>query len=276
MLFEFYRYIIVLLGTIISAHTDIKTGFILDKVTYPMIALGILFTLGDVFLEMNFFQLLVPIAIFALGYLLYFLGKLGGGDVKIFTAMALLLPYYRGQPFVLNVLLLAALSSVVVISAYYLFRYFRKGVKVKENRGDIIKAFFLGVALMLYFFFLMQLGFLSLEYAVVLFVPLCFALLFLAFRTGIKKNFFLKYVPPGKLEEDEIIAKEFIDPGILAECGLSVKGIITEKDAKKLARLGLKEIPVYRELPPFAPFLLFGVAVSYFWPDLFTQLFFPF
>ncbi len=103
-MFELVRYLIVIAGTAISACTDIKTGLILDKITYPMLALGVLFSAADVLLEQSFTQLLVPLAVFAFGFALYYLGKLGGGDVKIFTAMALLLPFYRGEPFILNVL----------------------------------------------------------------------------------------------------------------------------------------------------------------------------
>jgi len=184
------RYLIVLLGTAVSTYTDIKTGLILDRVTYPMIGLGAAFTLADLFFSHNFFQLVVPVGVLVLGYFLYYLGKLGGGDVKIFTAMAFLLPYYKGEPFVLNVLLIAALSSVVVVSSYYLFKYFRSGVRVKENRRDMLKAFALGVLLLLYFVSLHTLGFMELSSALILFVPLLFALFFLAFQTGIKKNFF--------------------------------------------------------------------------------------
>jgi len=279
MIFELARYLIVLAGTLISTYTDIKTGLILDKVTYPMILAGLLFTAADIFTGWNFIQLLIPVGVFALGYLLYYAGKLGGGDVKIFTAMALLLPYYRNEPFVLNVLLIAALSSVMAISVYYLSKYFRKakkGSRIKENRRELLKAFMLGIALLLYFLVLHQLGFLALWHVLLLFIPLLFALLFLAFQKGIKESFFLKRIPISKLEEDEIIAREFLSKDILAGSGLSLKGIITKEDAKKLKDAGLKKVPVYRGMPPFAPFLLLGVIISFYWPSLFSELFLPF
>jgi len=273
---ELFRYAIVLLGTLISTYTDVKTGLILDKITYPMIALGVLFTIYDLYSTAAFFQLVVPAGVFVLGYALYYFGKLGGGDVKLFTGMALLLPYYQNQPFVLNVLLVAALTSVVAISSYYLVKYFRVGIKMKENRSSLIKSFALGILLLMYFVFLYLLGFIRVFAAVSLFIPMFFALLFLAFENGIKKNFFLKHISLKELEEDEIIAKEFIDQAVLSEAGLSFKGVISVEDAKKLVKLGLKELPVYRSLPPFAPFILLGVIFSFFWPDFFSLVFFPF
>ncbi|MFH1234881.1 MAG: hypothetical protein V1493_04695, partial [Candidatus Diapherotrites archaeon] len=119
------------------------------------------------------------------------------------------------------------------------------------------------------------LGFMQLWQALALFAPLLLGLCAMAFQSGIYKAFFLKYVSPKELEEDEIIAKEFLEPAVLSEAGLSVKGIVDWKAAEKLAKAGVHKIPVYRSLPPFAPFLLVGVIISYFVPDLFLLIFFP-
>lgn len=272
---ELLRYLIVLIGTALATVTDVKSGLILDKITYPMIALGIFFTGLDLFFTKNFLQLFIPVGVFSLGYALYYLGKLGGGDVKIFTAMSLLLPYFKGEPFILNVLLIAALSSVTVISLYFLIKYFRKGINVKENRKEMLKSFLLGLALLLYFLLLHQFGLLELTHVLILFFPLSLALLFLAFQKGIKRNFFLKFVSPSELEEDEIIAKEFLKKDLLQGSGLSIKGILEKENAQRLTALGIEKIPVYRSLPPFAPFLLLGVIISFFYPGLFSELFLP-
>ncbi|MEM0360131.1 MAG: prepilin peptidase [Candidatus Diapherotrites archaeon] len=272
---EMIRYFVVFAGTAISAYTDLRTGLILDKVTYPMIALGIVFSIADVFFLNSFTQLVVPLLVFAFSFLLYYLGKLGGGDVKIFTAMALLLPSFQGQPFVLNVLLVAALSSISILSVYFLFRYFSLKKRERVERKEKARAILLGIAIMLYFAVFVQLGFMGFLQALLLGVPLFLGVFAMAFQSGIYREFFLKYVSPKELEEDEIIAKEFLEPAVLAEAGLSIKGVLDLKAAEKLARAGVKKIPVYRSLPPFAPFLLFGVIVSYFVPDLFSLVFFP-
>ena len=41
------RQAIVLIGTLAGGYTDAKTGLILDRITYPMIALGILLSLVE-------------------------------------------------------------------------------------------------------------------------------------------------------------------------------------------------------------------------------------
>jgi len=273
MQFELLRYFIVLVGTVISTFTDIKTGLILDKITHPMIALGLLFTLFDILVEQSFMQLVVPLSVFGIGYGLYYAGKIGGGDVKIFTAFALLLPYHQNQPFVLNVLLIAVLSSITLISAFFVFGYWRMGIDWGECKKDIWKSALLAIAIMLYLIIMFQLGFLNLIHVIVLVVPMLFGLVALAFQKGIYKEFFLKLVSINQIEEDEIIAREFIDPAVLHGAGLSIKGVISKKEAKKLVGAGLGKIPVYRSLPPFAPFLLLGVIISFFFPNFFSMIF---
>lgn len=274
MLFEELRFFIVLVGTMAASYTDIKTGLIYDRITYPMIALGICFTIADVFYEKNMLLLLFPLAIFSFSYVLYFLGKLGGGDVKIFLALSLLLPSYKNKPFFISALFAAALVSVVVISAFYLFKFIKmkKKPRIELNRS-IVECVLLGIALLLYFATLLYLGLIKLYSALFLAIPLAFALIFLALRRQIQGEFFLRWVRIDELEEDEIIAKEFLSKDMLDKLGASIKGIITEKDKEKLKKLGITRIPVYRDLPPFAPFLLIGVLLAYFWPDLFLNLF---
>jgi Flp pilus assembly protein protease CpaA len=274
MFAEDIRLLILLIGATISSYTDLKEGLIYDKVTYPMIALGVLFISLDLFFERNLYYLLIPLVIFLFSYLLYFSGKLGGGDVKIFLATALLLPYYRGQPFLLSALLIAALTSSLVISAIILFKFFRikKRSKIVLS-ADLLRSIALGIVILLYFVALAYLGTLNTLALIIFSIPLFSSLVFLAFRRQIQECFFLRWLSIDELEEDEIIAKEFLDKSIVSRLGLSMRGIISEKDKERLKSIGITKLPVYRDLPPFGPFLLFGIAVSAFIPDLFLKLF---
>ena len=170
-------------------------------------------------------------------------------------------------------MLIAVLSSITIISAYFVFGYWRKGIDWKESKKDIWKSCLLAIAILLYLLIMFQLGFLKLLHITALFVPMFFGLVALAFQKGIYREFFLKLVSLNELEEDEIIAREFIDPAVLHGAGLSIKGVISKKEAKKLFGAGLTKIPVYRSLPPFAPFLLLGVILSFFFPEFFSLIF---
>ena len=182
------RQAVVLLGLGASTVTDIKKGLIYDTVTYPMIAIGIIINLFDFQAE----HFLIPGIVFALGFSLYYLGKIGVGDVKIFTAMALLLPFFHGQIFILHSLLAAAIISVIFLSSFYVIKYARLGINFQENKKGIINSSMLGIAMALFFLAVFQQRMMPLYSILVLFVPLLFALVFMAFQHGIRKNFFLK------------------------------------------------------------------------------------
>jgi len=267
MIFEI-RAAALLIGTALGAYTDARTGLILDKITYPMIALGILLNLA----EWNLEAFAVPAAVFAIGFALYWLGKIGGGDVKLFTGIALLLPLYNGRVFIVHALLGAALLSMVFYSVYFVARYWRKGIRLQENREGITRALVLGAIIAAYMYYMTAMGFLTGTVPVMLAVVMGFALLFLALEKGIKKNFFLKEIALEKLEEDEVVATEFLEHGLKEKLGLGFKGIIGNREVEKLRELGVKSIPVYRSMPPFGPFIFLGVAAALFFPELFGFL----
>lgn len=276
MFFEI-RALIAIIASLIGAYTDFKTGFIYDKITYPLIVLGIIFNAWEIIATgaslNNFISLFAPaIVVFAIGYLFYFTGKIGGGDVKIFSGLALILPTINGEIFVVNVLLFSVLIASVCISLYFLAKYAKKGIDWKENTKSIQKAFLFAILLIAYFFFLSQFGLRNLT-LIVLIIPLFLALLFLALEKGIRKNFFLKWIALNEIEEDEIIAEDFLEEEMRKKLNLGFKGLIQPKDAEKLMQLGIEKLPVYRNLPRFGPFIFFGVLLAILIPNAFALLF---
>ncbi len=258
----------LLAGTAVSAYTDAKTGLILDKVTYPMIALGIISNLLE--FDLNLF--VVPVVVFAIGYVLYWLGKIGGGDVKLFTGIALLLPYLGGKIFIVHALLAAAILSIVFYSVYYVGKYWRTGIDLRENKQGIVSSAILGAIIAVYFFHLVSMQFMDATVAAIFFTTVLFALFFFAFERGIKRNFFLREVELGKLEEDEVIATEFLDKDIKEKLKLYFKGIFGKGEIEELKKQEVKKVPIYRGMPPFAPFVFIGIVIVLWKPELFGFL----
>ncbi len=273
------RYAVILIGSLIAAYTDYKTGYIFDKITYPMIAVGILLNLFELGIEVSLEKFLelfsVGIIVFALGYAMYFLGKIGGGDIKLFTAIALLLPFETGifplNIFVLNSLIWAGITSLLFYGVYFVLKYARKGIIWKENIEGMKKAVGLGVLILFYFLMVYYAGMEKL--ILVLLIPMAVALIFIALEKGIKKNFFLKKISIEKMEEDELIAVEFEKKETLEKLNLGLKGVLGEKEKKELQKAGVKELLVYRDLPKFGPFIFVGVLINLVFPQLLVALF---
>ena len=270
--FMIIRMAAILLGSGAAAYTDAKTGLIDDKITYSMIAVGLVLNVIAFATSFDNFLFLIPALVFAVGFVLYWFGKIGGGDVKLFTGITLLMPVFNGKVYILHVLVVAAVLSIVFYSVYYVGRYWRKGISFKENKQSIISSAFLAAILGIYFYYLTLMQGISPIIGVVFYATALFALLFMAFDKGIKKNFFLKEVEIEKLEEDEVIATEFLDAEIKKKLKLYLKGIFGNKEIEELKKIGVKKVPVYREMPPFAPFVFFGVLVLLWAPEILSFL----
>ncbi|MEM4364211.1 MAG: A24 family peptidase, partial [Candidatus Diapherotrites archaeon] len=85
---ETIRTITLITATGIAAYTDYKTGYIYDTITKPLILIGAILNI----IENNYYAFLLPIIIYVIGYLLYKTGKIGGGDVNLYTGIAMIMP----------------------------------------------------------------------------------------------------------------------------------------------------------------------------------------
>ncbi len=106
----------------VATYTDIRQRRIPDWLTYSSTALGVIYWL----ILGNYSVLLHVAGTFALAYLLYRIGLWAGGDVKLFTALAALNPYFvtvfgYSVPFVLALFLSSLLSAFVLGFPWMLF-----------------------------------------------------------------------------------------------------------------------------------------------------------
>jgi len=265
LIIQLIQQIVLAIGTLTGAVTDAKTGYIYDWVTYPMIAIGIITSL----IAWQTTNLILGALIFIGLYLMYRTGKIGGGDVKIFTGIALLNPF-NDINFLATAALAAAALSLIFYSIFFTIKYARKGIDWKYNQKGILGAVVLGFALLFYFTIMSQTGLVGTEMTYFIGVPFMFGLLFLALQKGITKEFFQKRILLKNIEEDEILAAGANSKKLLAIMKGNV--LVGPKNAAKLRRNGIKSIIVLRELPKFGPFIFLGVAFALMQPNFFLLL----
>jgi len=257
---------VLFLGTLLGGITDAKTGYIYDKITYPMIAIGAILS----FVQLQWFNIGLAVGIFILMYIGYRFGKIGGGDVKIFTGIALLNPY-NNLEFVLAIALFAAIGAMLFYSVFYSLKYLRKGFVLKDNKEGIRSAGVLGIAVIIYFFVLVQNGFFNEMILYIIGVPFAAGIVFIALQKGIKKEFFEKKISLKEYEEDEIIVEERNTKKVLDI--MKGKQLVGEKELSQMKKNGIKHIWVLRDLPRFGPFIFIGVIMAMLMPNIFSLLF---
>ncbi len=263
---QLIQQLILLIGTLTGAITDIKTGYIYDWITYPMILLGIILSISQG--QTN--NLLYAGILFAVFFLAYKFGKLGGGDVKIFAGICLLNPY-NNINFLATTIFSAALMSMIFYSAYYTIRYARKGLSVKKNKEGIIKAGIMEIILITYLGLMAHYEALQMQTAFLLGIIFSLGMVFVALQKEIKKEFFDKKIRLTEIEEDEIISQNN-NQTILKL--LKGKELIEKREIELLKKTKITEIIVLRNLPKFGPFILLGVIIGTMYPDLIIKLLF--
>ena len=106
------RIFLILVFSFIAVCTDVKSGNIYNCITYPMIIIGL--ALNIIFNEYIFISIIGAIVLYLLGLILTKKG-LGGGDIKLFIGIYMLLPMYHNIIFILYVMLISTLISYVYL-----------------------------------------------------------------------------------------------------------------------------------------------------------------
>ncbi|HNV00946.1 MAG TPA: A24 family peptidase [archaeon] len=257
---------ILLIGTLSGAITDIKTGYIYDWITYPMIIIGLILSI----MQGQMTNLLIAGIIFVILLIGYKFGKIGGGDVKLFTAISLLNPFNNIE-FIITLIFTASLLSMTFYSTNYIIKYLKKGIELKKEKEGIKKAIFFSLILVGYLAILLNFGMIKIEIAIILGIPFLLGLIFIALQNGIKENFFEKKIKLKDAEEDEILSKN--NPQKILDI-VNGKELIEEKEIALLKKHNIKEIIVLRNLPKFGPFIFLGTIIALNYPTLIITLLF--
>lgn len=259
------RVMLSLIFLFIASLTDIHKRIVPDKVSFSFIGFAILIN----FLDFNPINFLPGIIVFIIGLIIYYLGKLGGGDIKMITGLALMIPFFNGKTFVLQASIFAALTSLLFYSVYFTTKILRKKkILFSEIKKDAYIALLLFVFLLAYFILLKN--FYSFNTLFLFFVPLFASLPFIALQQEIKKEFFLKEVTLNELDEDEVVAFEFLSKELQEK--FKLKKIITEEDKLFLKKNGFNSIKIYSGMPAFMPFVFLGTLIALFNPTMLSSI----
>ena len=278
---------VLLLGLLYSAYTDLKTGYVQDWLSHTMIGLGIM-SVFVYFPDRALESLAVGAIVFAVGYVLYIYGNIGGGDVKLFTAIALLVPYYSGEvtqiaaylgvsyiappyPFIVSVFLVSGILFMMFISVYYFIRVIRLRKKIGKFREKMFKGIVYAAILMPFFYYWTLVSFaMSLLY-----IPIFFTCMIIPFKDDFIRFFFAQKKAISKLDDDDIIAIEILDKNLLAKLGIK-RRTHTMKELERIKANARKHristITVCENLPKFVPYILLSVIINLAAGDAFLYM----
>jgi len=263
---------LALIGTGISAITDWKTGYIYDKITYPLIALGILLTI----LSLNPYfianTLVMAGLVFVIGYALYYTGQIGGGDVKIFTALTLLLPITvePGLPAFFMILVVATLINVLGTIAYYGSKYVLYEKKKEVGLSKLIIGIALVLLSIMYTNIILNMQILTTFGVVLVVVPLIAAIFYTVFGDDMNNKTFAKQISMSKVEDGDVLAPNKIDKKIRKILG--AKKVLDEAAIKKLKKHKIKKLWIYANAPAFGPSIFIATIITVFYPDWFLLM----
>lgn len=239
--------IILILGTFIGGVTDAKTGYIYDWITYPMIIMGIILS----FLQGFWFNIFSSAIIFISLFILYKFGKIGGGDVKLFTAIALLNPF-NNLDFIISLFLLSAISAMLFYTIYYSLKYVRKNKMKNITTNSIIKGIGIILFVLIYFSFLYFNNFINELFVFIFGLPFLTFGIYFIFQKEIENTFFQKRISINKLDEDEVLSKNNSEKIFKL---INNKTFVEEKEIEILKKNKIKNLLVMRDLPKFGPFI---------------------
>ncbi len=263
--FEGIRIVVAVLMLAVGTYFDMfKNKNVPDNFLYLCLGVALLFAVFP-FNDLSLYALVQGVFIFAIGYMMYKAGQIGGADVYLITAVALLLPVPPSVagvgmaiPFIFFVIIFAGLLFTTYNVAYFVVKLSREKI-TKIDWAYLI----LAVPFAIFAYFYLNSIFYSPVYFSIITILFIGAVVFGAFREDIMRHAVAR-VPVEKAEE-EVFASEYASE---RERRVVKVRVIDKKTIEELKKAKIKEITVYGKLPLFIPFLLAGVLLSLFFANL--------
>ncbi len=264
---------VALAGTGITAWQDYRTGYLSDKITVPMIGAGVL--LAPFIFPDPVLAYVTALGVFLLGFAGYAFGQIGGGDVLLFTALALLVPGSLANapsppyPPVVSVFLIAGLIGPLFFTPLKThYRLYKKRNEIKDYWKKLAKGILLGSMTFPLFVLYSQVS--PRIWLLAPFFVLGFSISF--FKLDVLRLFCLKAKRVSEVDEEEIIATEFIPEHVRKKLGIKRRTLIgkeLERMKEKASEEGVEEIPVYENVPVFVPSILAALVLYLVFGDVF-------
>lgn len=260
------RVALAVAGTAIASWYDLANNRnVPNNFLYGFLAVAIL--ANAVFFQQDVvvFAAATAALIFAAGYVLYKVGYIGGADVYVLTSIALLVPVFPSHvdalfnfPVVLSILI----NSGVLFAAYSLYLIISHAV-LNGKKGKY-EYFLLAPAYGVLLYFLSSTGVFGIGYLAAITLLIFSSILFMVYRESVTAAMARK-VPLSKVEEEDVAVLELM-PALAKK--YKIKRLLDEKELARLRKLDVKWLYVYKELPPFLPFVLAGLLIAVTLGDL--------
>jgi len=291
---ELGRILLAVAGTALAAYQDARTSFIDEKLTYFMIAAGIIASLATMDVGIITYALGGGLLIFGIGYALYRAGQVGGGDVLLFTGIFLLIPLRPTEfatpllgaafttmrvsqvelfqallaaiPFFLSVFTATGFFSLFGSALFYATAVLERTPKPETGRGAIALAFSLAI---LGWMYANGTSTAQLLFFVAVLAPTVFLI---AFRRQIMDEIVVANMPLSKIEDEDVLVTDRMNQRIVKKYKLG--RVLTKSEVEKLKLVqkkeGIRAFPIAKVLPRLGPYILLGLLATLLVGDLFA------
>lgn len=265
---EAIRILVAFLGLVATSYYDIfNNKNIPERVLF--VFLGIALILNFYFFEqdLSLFALGTAVVVGVVGYAFHKMGQLGTADIFVLCSIALLLPIHPSHselPFNYPFLFSLLVFSGVLFALYLVVNYSIKLLKNKKAKPNV-SALMILIPYALFLYIYLQFPLFSLSYFTIVSIIVFSSMFFLVYKEDINKMLVRK-VKLKEAEEEDVVALDFMSKSFIKKYKL--QRVLDRKEIGRLKKLKVKELWIYKYLPPFLPFLLAGFILSLFFSNL--------
>lgn len=274
-----FRIALAIIFTAAMAYYDIfNKKWVPNTLVYgfAVAAIAINFAFYDA--AATWLALAIGAIVFAFCYVLYRLGQLGGADAYALAAIAASVPYLPAPllssvksapyPFILSVLAPTGLAFILHMAMRfvpYISRRLAAG-KVKFTPEKYAGPLLLSGAFLAFIYALLSLPFSFPPAYFAILIFLAASLLFFSFFKSEIKDSMVEELSTSRLQEEDVIAVEKMDKGLVAKLKLSP--LLTAASISLLKKSKVKSVPVYTGMPFFLPYLFLGLIFTILFGDM--------